>query len=147
MSIKKIIAFFILAIATASCQPKENAETVKGETMKIHDVVMADHSKIVNNQMKLDTLLNNLPTLKLKDPTIDTTTEKSKIKAILADLVKAEESMNDWMHKFDAAYKPTEHIDALSYYKHELARISAIDKMYKEELKKSDDYLQKLNKP
>ncbi|RZJ63104.1 MAG: hypothetical protein EOO47_28900 [Flavobacterium sp.] len=115
--------------------------------MKIHDVVMADHGKIVNIQMRLDTLLNNLTALKLKNPSVDTLTEKSKIKAILADLVKAEDSMNDWMHKFDADYKATEHIDALSYYKHELVRITAIDKQYKTELKKSDDYLKKFVKP
>jgi len=147
MSIRKTIAIFIISIALASCQSKENVETIKAETMKIHDIVMADHNKIVNNQMKLDTLLNNLPTLKLKNPEIDTLAEKTNIKLIIADLVKAEDSMNDWMHKFDADYKPTEHIDALSYYKHELARISAIDKMYKAELKKSDDYLQKIGKP
>ncbi|RZK91807.1 MAG: hypothetical protein EOO98_05010 [Pedobacter sp.] len=144
---KNIIAVFIISIALASCQSKENVETVKAETMKIHDVVMADHGKIVNNQMRLDTLLNNLTALKLKNPSVDTLAEKSKIKAILADLVKAEDSMNDWMHKFDADYKPTEHIDALSYYKHELVRITAIDKQYKTELKKSDDYLQKFAKP
>ncbi|WP_240186716.1 hypothetical protein [Pedobacter namyangjuensis] len=147
MSIRKTIAIFIISIALASCQSKENVETIKAETMKIHDIVMADHSKIVNNQMKLDTLLNNLPTLKLKNPEIDTLAEKTKIKLIIEDLVKAEDSMSDWMHNFNADYKPTEHIDELSYYKHELVRISAIDKQYKSEIKKSDAYLKKFSKP
>lgn len=147
MSIKYIIALLVISIAVISCKPKENPETVKTETMKIHDVVMADHSKIVGNQMKLDTLLNSLPAIKLKDSTVDTLAERANMRAILADLTKAEDSMNDWMHKFDADYKPTEHIDELSYYKHELARILAIDKQYKTELKKSDTYLQKFSKP
>lgn len=147
MSIKNILALLVISIAIISCKPEENAETVKAETMKIHDVVMADHSKIVGNQMKLDTLLNSLPAIKLKDSAVDTLAEQANIKAILADLIKAEDSMNDWMHNFDADYKPTEHIDELSYYKHELVRISAIDKQYKTELKKSDTYLQKFRKP
>ena len=55
---KKLILIAAMAIFAVACQPKADINTIKEETMKLHDAVMADHSKIIGNQMKIDTLLS-----------------------------------------------------------------------------------------
>lgn len=142
----KLITVCIIAIVTVSCKPKADVNKVKEETMKLHDVVMAEHSKIIDNQMKIDTLLRSLVDLKGKFPTIDTAVEKAEMTKIYGNLVKAEESMNDWMHNFNANYKDELETEILNYYKKELDKISKVDLLYQTEIKKSSTYLSKFKK-
>lgn len=143
---KKLILIAAMAIFAVACQPKTDANTIKEETMKLHDVVMADHSKIIGNQMKIDTLLKNLGDLKTKFPTIDTAAEKIEMQKLMTDLVKAEESMNDWMHNFNGDFKNEADTAVYNYYIKEHDKIAKVDELYKSEIKKSDTYLAKFKK-
>lgn len=143
---KKLILIAAIAIFAVACQPKTDVNTIKEETMKLHDVVMADHSKIIGNQMKIDTLLKNLGDLKTKFPTIDTAAEKIEMQKLMTDLVKAEESMNDWMHNFNGDFKNEADTAIYNYYKNEHDKIAKVDELYKSEIKKSDTYLAKFKK-
>jgi hypothetical protein len=143
---KKLIIIAAYAIFALACKPKADVTTIKDETMKLHDVVMADHSKIIGNQMKIDTLLKNLGDLKTKFPAIDTATEKVEMQKLMTDLVKAEESMNDWMHNFNGDFKNEADTAIYNYYKREHDKIAKVDELYKTEIKKSDTYLAKFKK-
>lgn len=143
---KKLITVCSIAIATISCKPKADVNKVKEETMELHDVVMANHGKIIDNQMKIDTLLKDLNDLKVKFPAIDTAVEKAEMTKLLENLVKAEESMNDWMHNFNADYQNKPDTAILNYYQKEYNKISKVDQLYKNEIKKSSTYLAKFKK-
>ncbi len=142
----KLITVCLIAIATISCKPKADVNKVKEETMELHDVVMANHGKIIDNQMKIDTLLKGLNDLKAKFPAIDTAVEKAEMTMLLENLVKAEESMNDWMHNFNADYQNKLDTAILNYYQKEYNKISKVDQLYQNEIKKSSTYLAKFKK-
>jgi hypothetical protein len=147
---KKIIFVAFIALIAAACTQQKNGTTdykaVRDEVMKFHDVVMGDHSALVNNQMKLDTLLKNLSGLKIKFPDVDTVKEKQVIIAMLNDLSKAEDQMNDWMHKFEPDVTGKSNEVAVQYFQDERKKIGIIDSLYKQEIKLSDDYLSKFKK-
>lgn len=143
---KKLFIISTIAIFAVACKPKADVNTIKDQTMKLHDVVMANHSKIIGNQMKLDTLMKNLSELKLKFPTIDTAKEKIEMAKIMDNLVSAEEQMNNWMHNFDGDFTSAVDTTTYNYYQKEYDKIAKVDQLYKAEIKKSDSYLSKFNK-
>ena len=139
-----------MAIVAVACNQQQKQETdykvVRDEVMKFHDVVMADHGVIVSNQMKLDTLVKDLKGLKLKFPEVDTVKEKEIINDLIKDLTIAEDSMNDWMHKFEPDVTGKSNDEAIQYFEAEKAKIATIDSLYKVEIKVSGEYLSKFKK-
>jgi GTPase involved in cell partitioning and DNA repair len=150
LEMKRIIFIAFIVIIAAACTQQNKDTTdykaVRDEVMKFHDVVMGDHSTLVNNQMKLDTLLKNLSGLKIKFPDVDTLKEEQAITEMLKDLSKAEDEMNDWMHKFEPDVTGKSNEVAVQYFKDERKKIEVIDSLYKQEIKLSDDYLSKFKK-
>lgn len=137
----------ILAIACNQQQKQEkDYKVVRDEVMQFHDLVMADHRVIVKNQMKLDSLLKDLKGLKVKFPEIDTVKEKERVTALIRDLSKAEDQMNDWMHRFEPDITGKSNEVAVQYFKDEKAKIAAIDSLYKKEISLSNVYLDKFEK-
>ena len=143
---KRSIGVLFISIAAVACTPKSDYKAVRDEVMKLHDVVMADHGKIINNQMALDTLFKDMKSVKMKLPEVDTLKEKAEISALLAKLSGAEDSMNDWMHKFEPDITGKSNEVAIVYFKSEKAKIAKIDSLYKVEIKESDGYLSKFRK-
>jgi GTPase involved in cell partitioning and DNA repair len=144
---KNTIAVLLLIMVVISCKQGENYKTVRDEVMKFHDVVMEDHGKIVSNQMKLDTLLRSLRMLKQQFPETDTLKEKTTINALLKRLTGSEDSMNDWMHKFEPDVTGKSNEEAVKYFKQEKAKIQEIDSLYKVDIAVSDTYINKFKKP
>jgi len=143
---KAILALFALAVIAGSCTPAADYKSERDEVMKFHDVVMEDHGKLVDNQMKLDTLIKSLSSVKTKYPAIDTLKEKKAMKDALQRLNTAEELMNDWMHKFEPDVTGKSDADAVAYFKAERIKIGRIDSIYKAEIRLSGDYLSKFRK-
>lgn len=139
-----------MAIVAIACNQQQKQEkdykAVRDEVMQFHDLVMADHGVIVKNQMKLDSLLKDLKGLKAKFPEIDTVKEKESMTAMTRDLSKAEDHMNDWMHRFEPDITGKSNEVAVQYFKDEKAKISAIDSLYKKEISLSNVYLDKFRK-
>lgn len=142
---KMILVIALMALATA-CTTGVNYKTERDEVMKFHDVVMEDQGKVVDNQMKLDSLLKNLSALNKQYPTIDTLKEKGLMTATKIRLEKAEELMNDWMHKFEPDITGKSNEEAVVYFKAERVKIVKIDSVYKTEIKASDAYLSQFKK-
>lgn len=143
---KKLTGVLFIVIVAISCTQGVDYKVVRDDVMKFHDVVMADHGKIVNNQMILDTLLKDMKGLKAKSPALDTIKEKEAIKEMIARLTHAEDGMNDWMHKFEPDVSGKSNEQAVSYFKAEKVKIAVIDSLYKVEIKASDEYLSNLRK-
>jgi hypothetical protein len=140
---KQLNILLIPLLFIFSCTEKDNSNTIKDETMKLHDEVMANHSKIIANQMKIDTLLWDLKKVKARIPMLDTLTEKTELSKLKAELMLAEESMNDWMHNFNPDFTNTSEWEVIHYYKKERDKIAKVDELYKREIKRSDNYLNK----
>lgn len=136
-----------VTLALAACHQEPDYKAVRDDVMKFHDIVMADHGIIVNNEMKLDTLMKELGHLKKQFPEIDTLKEKNNIKVLRDRLTKAEDSMNDWMHAFEPDVSGKSNTEAIQYFKDEKGKIAAIDSIYKVEIKASSDYLTRFRKP
>lgn len=144
---KYTIGVLLLIMIVISCKQGENYKDVRDEVMKFHDVVMEDHGKIVSNQMKLDTLLRSMKILKQQFPETDTLKEKTDINVLLKRLTGSEESMNDWMHKFEPDVTGKSNEEAIKYFKEEKTKIYKIDSLYKADIAVSDAYLTKFKKP
>ena len=142
----KIITALALALGAVACSPGANYKTERDEVMKFHDVVMEDHARLVDNQMKLDTLLKTLPALLKQNPSIDTLKEKRAIVTTQVKLDQAEDLMNDWMHKFEPDITGKSNEEAVAYFKAERVKIGKIDSVYKSEIKSSNAYLLKFKK-
>lgn len=142
---KKILLAITLMVMAMACTTAENYKTERDEVMKFHDVVMEDQGKIVNNQMKIDTLLKDLPALQQKFPGIDTLKEKEVMSTTKGRLEKADALMNDWMHKFEPDITGKSKEEAVAYFKAERVKIVRIDSLYKAEIKASDAYLAQFN--
>lgn len=142
----KLTGILLIATAVSACKQNADYKTVRDEVMKFHDVVMADQGLVVSNQMKLDTLLKNLKGLKTKFPEIDTLKEKEQIRGLIGELTKAEDSMNDWMHKFEPDVSGKYNDEAVQYFKDEMVKIKAVDSLYKKEIRSSAAYLSKFGK-
>lgn len=142
----KIIAVLALAVAATACTQSRDYKTERDEVMKFHDVVMEDHGKLVDDQMRLDTLLKAMPKLKQQFPKLDTLQEKSMMKETQGRLNRTEDLMNNWMHQFEPDVTGKSNEDAVRYFKAERVKIGKIDSVYKAELKLSDAYLAKFKK-
>ena len=143
---KRSIGVLFISVAAIACTPKSDYKVVRDEVMKLHDVVMADHSKIINNQMALDTLIKDIKGLKIKFPEADTAKEKVEISGLLTKLTHAEDSMNDWMHQFEPDVTGKSNEAAIAYFEAEKTKIAKIDSLYKVEIKVSGEYLSKFRK-
>lgn len=143
---KRAIGILLISLAAVACQQVTDYKTVRDEVIKFHDVVMADQGMIINNQVKLYMLLKDLKDHKAKFPALDTAKEKATIVAMMADLSKAEKDMNDWMHQFEPDVSGKSNAAAVAYFKAEMAKIVAIDSVYKKEIKHSNTYLRKFGK-
>ncbi|WP_316820904.1 hypothetical protein [Pedobacter gandavensis] len=143
---KRIFGAVLLAVTAIACTQPADYKKERDEVMKFHDVVMGDHSTLVNYQMKLDTLQQNMADLKTKFPEIDTLKEKENIQLLLKELTAAEDSMNDWMHKFEPDISGKSNEEAIRYFQNEKAKIVAVDSLYKKEIKSSEIYFNKFKK-
>lgn len=147
---KNILGIVLMAIVVLACNESTNKGTnyklVRDDVMKFHDLVMADHGLVVNNQMKLDTLVRDLKGLKLKFPEVDTLKEKEAINNLIKNLSIAEDSMNDWMHQFEPDISGKSNEVAVQYFEDEKAKIAAVDSLYKKEIGLSNAYLERFKK-
>ena len=143
---KRFLSVLAVAAIAGACTPAVNYKTERDEVMKFHDVVMEDHGVLIANQMKLDSLLKDLPGLKKRVPSIDTAKEKVVLQISIERLKHAETLMNDWMHKFEPDITGKSIDEAIKYFRAERLKIASIDSLYKGQIKASNQYLSQLGK-
>jgi len=143
---KLILSLVALMAIAAACAQPVNYKTERDKVMKFHDVVMEDHDILIANQLKLDSMLKDLPALKKKFPLIDTAKERVVIQLAIASLKDAESLMNDWMHEFEPDVSGKSNAEAVKYFQAERLKIANIDSLYKGQIKASNQYLAQFHK-
>jgi hypothetical protein len=144
--IHKSLILALLAITFFGCKPKGEYKEKRAEVIKYHDAVMADAGNVADKQMRLSDMLKNLASLKAKNPMLDTLKERDSILAVQTRLSKADDAMNDWMHKFEPDVTGKSNSDAIAYFEAEKLKIRRIDSLYKQEISFADSYLSKFKK-
>lgn len=142
----KVYLLLVVSLAFASCKPQTDYKEVRKEVIKLHDVVMADQGKVVDQQMRLSNMLKDLPALKAKNPGIDTLIEKDSMIIVRDRLVAAEEAMNTWMHEFEPDVTGKSNEDAVNYFQLEKQKISKVDSLFKKEITQANRYISKFKK-
>lgn len=129
----------ILSIATlyASCKTEPDSQAIKKELMNIHDKLMADGAKVVNNRMELDSLL--------KSDRIQNNEDSLKITDLVKRLNGADEKMMDWMHFFKDDFKGKNEAEDLNYFKTEMVKIRGVEDDFIKVTRESDSVLKVYN--
>ncbi len=143
---KRLSYILLLCAGLASCKSQPDYKESREEVIKVHDVVMADQGKVVDQQMQLEALLKDMVALKQKYPALDTLKEKDSIIILHKNLNRAEEAMNTWMHEFEPDISGKSNQEAVAYFQAEKLKIEKVDTLFKTELKRASDYLGKFKK-
>lgn len=141
MNISRLSLLFFIVAGMAACSPSNDYLKVREDVMTLHDSVMMKNDRIVNQEMKIDTLLRNLGRLKSSKPNVDTADVRKNLSALQKELEMAEESMNEWMHRFQPDVEGKSNQEAVTYFTKEAEKIKKIDQLYDEKIKKADTYL------
>jgi hypothetical protein len=112
---------------------KADTKALMDEIMQIHNKVMASDEKLMQNKMKLDTLLKNA-NLPAKDTAA----------LISTKLVAADSAMENWMHKFEPDPKGKTDDEVTGYLNDQKKQITAIDSQITTAIAQSDKYLLKV---
>jgi hypothetical protein len=139
----KTIGILIIIVAVSACKPQTDYKDARDEVIKLHDVVMADQGKVVSREIQISGMLKDLKEIKVRNPRIDTIAEKDSLLAIHSRLTKADEAMNDWMHKFEPDVTGKSNEEAVEYFQAEKLKIQRVDTMFKQEIQSADAYLSK----
>jgi hypothetical protein len=139
----KTIGILIIIVAVSACKPQTDYKEARDEVIKLHDVVMADQGKVVSREIQISGMLKDLKEIKVRNPRIDTLAEKDSLLAIHSRLTKADEAMNDWMHKFEPDVTGKSNEEAVEYFQAEKLKIQRVDTMFKQEIQSADAYLSK----
>ena len=143
---KNIIIICLALFGLQACQNVQDYKAVRQEVMEAHDKVMMDGEIAITNKMKLDTLAARLDSLSKMKVISDTLGEKKNIAALQFKLNRADDQMNDWMHKFDAELGDKSNDEAVLYFKAEKEKVKSLDSLYKVAISESTSYLSKFKK-
>jgi len=113
--------FFILSatfLALTSCQSNntnenQSIQSLSQEAIQIHDEIMPQIGTFDRTTVKIDSILANLNDVIAKNPAADTTTIKSDLTTLKANLEAATDNMMTWMKEYtpdstDIAYQQAE---------------------------------------
>ncbi|RZL17584.1 MAG: hypothetical protein EOO89_07335 [Pedobacter sp.] len=143
---KNIILLCFLILGLQACQNEADYKSVRKEVLDAHDNVMMDGEIAIKNKMRLDTISANMDSLSDAKLIADTIAEKQTIDKLKLKLNKADDMMNDWMHKFNAELDGKSNAEAVSYFKAEKVKVNTLDSLYKEAIGESAAYLSKFKK-
>ncbi|MDN5288525.1 MAG: hypothetical protein JWR38_4799 [Mucilaginibacter sp.] len=134
------ITFFILlgALLLQACNSGPDYKVIRQQVIDVHDKIMGDGEKAMNNKTQLDTL-----NLKKTDQTTDTLIERQQIRLLSKNLATADDQMSDWMHAFKMDFKGKTDAETVSYFNAEKLKVERLDSLYKSAISESDAYLKR----
>jgi hypothetical protein len=140
------VCAILLVVLLYSCKPAVDYKEKRDEVIAYHDVVMADAGKVMDLQLRSTDMLKNMAAVKAKNPALDTVVEKKSILELQARLNKADDAMNDWMHKFEPDVTGKSNEQAVAYFESEKTKIQHVDSLFKQEIKFANSYFSKFKK-
>jgi len=130
---KKTLVLLVAGSLLFGCSNrKEEKKAIMSDVMKVHEKVMEVDGQVINNRMKLDTIIE-----KEKRATTDSAVILNK------KLSAAEGAMEDWMHKFDYEQKGKSDDEVITYMTEQKKKIMAIDSLLNNAVAESNVYLKK----
>ena len=133
---KLIIAAFAVFALSACNDGKDQEKALQDEVIKIHDKVMGDDNRLMDNKMKIDTLLT----------TTTDTAQKAALTHLNAELLVAEQAMENWMQKFDPEQANKSSDEKVAYLTDQKKQIMTIDSLMNTAINKSTEYLNTIKK-
>lgn len=136
-NMKKILLIVLAALALNACKdPKDDEKVILNDVIKIHDKVMGNDEQLMQNKMKLDTLLK----------TTADASKKEQLQLLSTKLVKADSVMEVWMQKFDPVQKGKSHAEIITYLTDQKKQVLAVDSQLTDAVKESNEYLSHIKK-
>ena len=134
---KKLLIVVFAVFALSACNDgKDQEKALQDEVIKVHDKVMGDDNKLMDNKMKIDTLINTTPD----------TAKKAELTHLKAELMVAEQAMENWMQNFDPEKGSKSHEEKVTYLTDQKKQIMTIDSLMNAAIDKSTQYLNTLKK-
>ncbi|GAB2982293.1 hypothetical protein GCM10027049_18570 [Mucilaginibacter puniceus] len=133
---KLLIAAFAVLALSACNDGKEQEKALQDEVIEVHDKVMGNDNRLMDNKMKIDTLIS----------TTTDTTQKAELTRLKAELTVSEEAMENWMQKFDPDQGSKSHEEKVAYLTEQKKQIITIDSLMNAAIDKSNEYLNTLKK-
>ena len=130
---KELVLLFAGSMLFGCSNRKEEKKAIMSDVMKVHEKVMEVDGQVINNRMKLDTIIE-----KEKKVATDSAVILNK------KLSAAEDAMEDWMHKFDYEQKGKSDDDVITYMNDQKKRIMNIDSLLNNAVTESNAYLKKV---
>lgn len=122
-----------LIAVMGACKSKIDTAALKKEVLTLHDQVMNEDGKAMNDKIALDAVEKKMPM------------PGDSAKILSSQLSKLSDSMMDWMHQFDPDRKGKSDDEVTGYLNNQKAQLLKLDSAYKSLLKVSDGYLKKCN--
>ncbi len=133
---KLFVAAFALLALGACNSGKDQEKALQDEVIKIHDKVMGNDNRLMDNKMKIDTLLT----------TVTDTTQKAELTRLQTELTTAEEAMENWMQGFDPEQTNKSSDEKVAYLTDQKKQIMTIDSLMNTAIDKSTQYLNTVKK-
>lgn len=130
-----IAAFAVFALSACN-DGKDQEKALQDEVIKIHDKVMGNDNSLMDNKMKIDTLIT----------TTTDTAQKAQLVRLNAELMVAEQAMENWMQKFDPEQGNKSHDEKVAYLTSQKKQIMTIDSLMNVAIDKSTAYLNTIKK-
>lgn len=118
-------------ILTASCQSSTTKEATEGqrlaeEAIAIHDEIMPQVAVFDQTTLRIDSILQDLPSIAANNANLDTTTLRSDLEELKANLEDATDFMMTWMYE----YKPDS--TDIAYQKAEIEKVTVMKKQFED---------------
>jgi hypothetical protein len=131
---KKTFIIVFMALALIGCSDKKSQEkSLLDDIIKVHDKVMGADGQLIDNKMKLDTLLK-----------LDKLAEKDTAKMLILKLAATDSAMDTWMNNFKSEYKGKTDDETVTYMSNQKKQIMAIDSQISAVVAESNKYLLKI---
>jgi hypothetical protein len=134
---RKIFLFAFAALALSACKDSKTEEkAILNDVIKIHDKVMSNDEQLIQNKMKLDTLLKEA-----KNPVA-----VDRINQLIGQANQADSLMENWMQKFDPEQKGKSHEEIMKYLSTQKKLVESLDMLLKHVVNSTNQYLQPFRK-
>lgn len=133
---KLFIAVFAVFALSACNDGKDQEKALQDEVIEVHDKVMGNDNRLMDNKMKIDTLIS----------TTTDTAQKAQLVRLNAELMVAEQAMENWMQKFDPEQANKSSDEKVAYLTDQKKQIITIDSLMNAAIDKSTQYLNTIKK-
>ncbi|WP_419788562.1 hypothetical protein [Mucilaginibacter sp. SP1R1] len=139
-----MVSFALVALSSA-CSGSKNEPDTQHYILSKHDKLMLKGEQAMTIKMQLDTL--QLSHITFDDPGSDTIRLAEEKNVVRSSLIKADETMEDWMHQYKADYKGNSTDETKAYFDTEADKLNKLDGLYDKAITEADALLQKLHVP